>query len=180
VERDPKRAAALLDDVVSQANEAQATIRELARGIFPPLLADRGVAAALGAQVTRVRPSAELRVDASVAALRFEPGVEAGVYFCCLGALQNVSKHAPDARVAIHLDHDGQELRFSVHDDGPGFDSDARPAGSGLQNMADRIAAIGGSIEVVSSPGHGTSVAGRVPALPIGQLPSRTTLEPAR
>ena len=167
VGQSPERAAALLDDVVAQANDALAAIRELARGIFPSLLADRGLVAALGAQVARTCATAEVRADEGMAGLRFDARVEAGVYFCCLEAVQNASKHAPGAQVALHLSYGDGMLRFSVHDDGPGFDPAAVETGAGLQNMADRIAALGGTIEVVSLPGGGTSVTGYVAALPL-------------
>jgi signal transduction histidine kinase len=173
LDRDPARAAALLEDTVSQANDALAAVRDLARGIFPALLADKGLAAALHGQIARTFPTAELVVDGPVATLRFDPRVEASVYFCCLEALQNAAKHAPGATVVVHLSYAEDTLRFSVHDDGPGFDPAASastgagaPPGAGLQNMADRIAALGAAIEIVSSPGDGTSVSGCLRALP--------------
>ncbi|HET7769691.1 MAG TPA: histidine kinase [Chloroflexota bacterium] len=174
LERSPERAAALLDDVVTQANDALGTVRELARGIFPSLLADKGLVAALRAQVARTCADAEVRAADSLDGLRFDPRIEAGIYFCCLEAVQNASKHAPGARVVLHLSYAAATLRFSVHDDGPGFDPATVAAGTGLQNMADRIAALGGTIEVVSSPAGGTSVAGAVPARPLVSTPHPT------
>ena len=92
---------------------------------------------------------------------RYGQDVEAAVYFCCLEALQNVAKHAPEAHaVAISLERNG-DLRFSVSDDGPGFDTAV--AGSGLVNMRDRVSAVGGTLEIKSAPGAGTEIVGHVP-----------------
>ena len=95
---------------------------------------------------------------------RYQPEVESAVYFCCLEALQNVAKHAPGAgSVGILLTDDG-ELRFEVRDDGPGLSGDAEP-GTGLTNMQDRLAAVGGKLVVRSEPGGGgTWVMGRIPS----------------
>jgi signal transduction histidine kinase len=85
------------------------------------------------------------------------------VYFCTLEALQNVAKYAGATAAAVRLrEHDGM-LAFEVSDDGAGFDPAARGYGTGLQGMADRLAALGGCLEVRSAPGAGTTVAGRIP-----------------
>jgi signal transduction histidine kinase len=86
------------------------------------------------------------------------------VYFCCLEALQNTSKyaHATQARIAVQA-HNGT-LRFTVSDDGTGYDISHTPAGSGLRNMADRLAALGGRLEVSSAPTRGTTITGHLPA----------------
>ena len=89
--------------------------------------------------------------------------VEVAVYFCCLEALQNVAKHAPDASVTIGLATVDGALFFTVADDGPGFDPAAADRGAGLTNMADRLGAVGGTLRIRSSPGAGTEVSGRVP-----------------
>jgi signal transduction histidine kinase len=95
---------------------------------------------------------------------RYPQDTEAAVYFCVLEALQNVAKyaHAPEARVT--LSQDGPYLAFTVADDGTGFDRATTPTGTGLQGIADRLAALGGTVEIGSAPGHGTRVTGRVPA----------------
>jgi signal transduction histidine kinase len=87
------------------------------------------------------------------------------VYFCCLEAVQNAAKYARASLVTVRLGHDAGHLTFEVRDDGVGFDTAAASGGSGLQGMADRLAALGGSIEIVSAPGRGTVVTGRVPAV---------------
>jgi signal transduction histidine kinase len=89
--------------------------------------------------------------------------VEAAAYFCCLEALQNVAKHANATHVRIRLEGAGDELAFSVDDDGVGFDPVRPRQGSGLQNLADRLAALGGHLTVTAGPDGGTSLRGRVP-----------------
>jgi signal transduction histidine kinase len=94
---------------------------------------------------------------------RFPADVEATVYFCTLEALQNVAKYAAADRTVIRLARANGSLSFEVEDDGRGFDPSAVVTGSGLQGMADRLAAVGGSLEIRSAPGQGTTVAGHVP-----------------
>jgi signal transduction histidine kinase len=93
------------------------------------------------------------------------------VYFCVLEALQNVAKYAQARQARVTLGHDGGALTFTVGDDGRGFDQAATPMGTGVQGMADRLAALGGTLRVTSAPGHGTQVTGRVPVAQ--DLPSR-------
>jgi signal transduction histidine kinase len=154
--------------VGAQAREALGTLRDLARGIYPPALADRGLAAALEAHLAKACPGVRLSVDAATATARFAPQTEAAVYFCCLEALQNRAKHAGNAPATVRLALDNGWLAFTVADRGPGFDVATTHMGSGLQNMADRLAALDGMLEVRSQPGQGTTVQGRVPARPGG------------
>ena len=91
---------------------------------------------------------------------------EAAVYFCVLEALQNTAKYAHASAARITLGHSGQELAFTVEDDGQGFDPASTPKGTGLQGISDRLAALGGTIAIVSAPGHGTRVTGRLPVPP--------------
>jgi signal transduction histidine kinase len=160
VERDPGKARELLDQLQAQAHETLEDLRDLARGIYPPLLADEGLAAALGAQGRKVPVPVEVRPDGIG---RYEQEVEAAVYFCVLEALQNVTKYARATRVDVTLEDDGHGLAFRVWDDGVGFDRTSPTRGTGLQGMADRLDAVGGSLEVRSEPGQGTAVVGRVP-----------------
>jgi signal transduction histidine kinase len=158
------RAWPLAEELVTEADEALDSVRDLARGIFPQLLAEQGLAVALAARVAKQAPGARLECEPSVAAARFDPRVEAAVYFCCLEALQNAGKHAADAPVVVRLAYERDCLEFWVGDTGPGFDPSAVSGGSGLQNMSDRIAAVGGRLEVRSEVGRGTTVFGLVPA----------------
>ena len=160
IERDAAKAHALLAELQRESNEALEDLRDLARGIYPPLLADRGLAAALDAQARKA--SVLVTVDADGIG-RFEPEVEAAVYFSCLEALQNVAKYADASAATIRLSNGSGELRFEIRDDGRGFDPTARSYGTGLQGIADRLAAVGGELAVTSAPGDGTAVAGRLP-----------------
>jgi len=95
---------------------------------------------------------------------RFSQDVEATVYFSCLEALQNVAKYAEATAATITLRSDDGHLEFTVADDGCGFDPNVTGYGTGLQGIADRVAANGGSVQVRSAPGAGTSLTGRIPA----------------
>jgi signal transduction histidine kinase len=159
-ERDPARAADLLEQIEAETQTALEDLRDLARGIYPPLLADQGLVAALEAQSRKV--SVPVTVEAEGVG-RYGSEVEATVYFCTLEALQNVTKYADAAHTTIRLSQRDGSLAFAVIDDGRGFDPAAAPSGSGLQGMADRVAAVGGSLDVESSPGRGTTIAGLVP-----------------
>jgi signal transduction histidine kinase len=153
--------AELLARLKAATQEALDNLRDLARGIYPPLLADRGLAAALQAQARKVPFPVEVQPDGVVG--RYSQEAEATTYFCVLEALQNVAKYASATRAVVRLDESDHHLVFTVSDDGAGFDVTATPKGAGLQNMADRLDALGGSIEVVSSPGAGTTITGRIP-----------------
>lgn len=149
----------MLADVRGLIGQALDNLRDLARGIYPPILAERGVVPALRAQANR----SGLKMTVSSRGVgRFDPAGEAAVYFCCLEAVQNAAKHGA-SRTSIRLQQVAGELAFSVTDDGPGFDTAMVKRGSGLQNMEDRIAAVGGTILIRSEPGSGTTIEGTVP-----------------
>ncbi|MFN2465211.1 MAG: histidine kinase [Candidatus Dormibacteria bacterium] len=158
--RDPDKLPGTLDQLMADADEALETLRDLARGIYPPLLADKGLAAALEAHVRKVSVPVEISADGVG---RHPAEVEAAVYFCVLEALQNITKYAGAKRVTLRLSIDEDDLVFAVEDDGRGFDPEATPRGSGLSNMVDRIDALGGRAEVASRPGEGCQVRGRIP-----------------
>ena len=164
VERDPDDAEAILDRLGEQATTTLEALRDLARGIFPPLLVDKGVVAALEAHIRKVGANARVKAEAGFADLRFDADVEACVYFCCAQAVQNVIRHAENAPSTVELALDGGILTFSVRDDGPGFENGSRPDGMGMRIMQDRIDALEGVLTVESAPGRGTLVVGRVPA----------------
>jgi signal transduction histidine kinase len=153
LERDPDRARRLLQDIRHESEESLEALRDLARGIFPPLLADGGLTAALTAQARKSPLPVEVKADGVT---RFPQEVEAAAYFGSLEALQNAAKYSRASRVELVLSASDGWLRFEVRDDGRGFDPKATPRGTGLQNIEDRVEAIGGSLEVVSAPGSGT------------------------
>ena len=156
-------AADLLAQTERQAADALEELRELARGIYPPLLADLGLRAALEAQARKA--AVPVTVEAP-AVNRYPQEIEAAVYFCVLEALQNVAKYARASAVRVTLGSQGQCLVFTVDDDGQGFDPATTQKGTGLQGISDRLAALGGTIDIASAPGHGTRITGRIPATP--------------
>jgi signal transduction histidine kinase len=160
VERDPAKAEALLDTLQGAATDALEDLRDLARGIYPPLLADKGLATALEAQARKAVVPVSVEADGME---RFPADVESAVYFSCLEALQNIGKYAGANAATILLSNGSGELRFEIRDDGRGFDLSATSYGTGLQGIADRLAALGGELTVTSAPGDGTAVAGRLP-----------------
>ena len=166
----------LLDELDRGVRESIGSLRDLAHGIYPPLLRDSGLEEALRAAAKR----SPLAVTVSATDLGRHPEqVEAAIYFCCLEALANVGKHAPGASVTITLQAVPGELRFEVADDGPGFDPATTPAGAGLSNMADRIGALGGEVAWRASPGHGTVVVGRTPVPRRAPVPAARRTVPA-
>jgi signal transduction histidine kinase len=163
VARDPARAALTLEQLKGDADDALETLRDLARGIYPPLLADKGLVVALESQARKATVPVQVEADGVD---RYSQDVEATVYFCVLEALQNVQKYASATKVVVRLGADGGTLTFSVIDDGAGFDAVVVKKGSGLTNMADRIDALGGSVAIASTRGAGTTVHGELPAVP--------------
>jgi signal transduction histidine kinase len=172
-EREPAKASQMAAQLQVRATEALEELRGLARGIYPPLLADRGLGAALEAQARRA--TVPVKVDVAFDR-RYPSEIEAAVYFSCLEGLQNVAKYAEATSVELRAGAEDGWLVFEVVDDGRGFDPSANGFGTGLQGIADRLGAIGGGIEVVSAPGRGTTIRGRVPTsaslrdqVPIGE-----------
>jgi signal transduction histidine kinase len=167
--RDAPEVAAKLDGLQAQATDALENLRDLARGIYPPLLADQGLAVALDGQARK----AAIPVDVEGEGIgRYPQEVEAAAYFCCLEALQNVAKYANASSVRLRLaDRDGT-ITFEVIDDGTGFDPEHTPLGTGLQGMKDRLEALGGTLTVESTPGGGTTVGGAIPVLTPAPTPS--------
>jgi len=158
-EADPAKAVEMAMMLQTRSTEALDDLRDLARGIYPPLLADKGLVAALEAQARKAAvPTTVLSEQID----RYPQDIESAVYFCVLEALNNVAKYAQASTAVIELaQHDG-DLRFVVRDDGVGFDTSATAYGTGLQGMADRMDAIGGSLSVTSAPGYGTTITGSI------------------
>jgi signal transduction histidine kinase len=158
--RDPEKARAMLEELRADVRQTAEALRDLARGLFPAVLADKGLAAALQAEA--VRSPVPVTVEAA-SLQRYPSEAEAAVYFAVLEALQNAAKYSAATGVTVRLTDADGVLAFSVSDDGRGFDPKMTGTGSGLEGMADRLAAAGGDLSVRSSPGHGTTVAGRLP-----------------
>jgi signal transduction histidine kinase len=160
-ERDSPAAAGAIRELRGDLEDAIRQLRELAHGIYPALLENEGLPGALGQAVERAAIPASLECDG---AGRYPAELEAAVYFCCLEALQNAAKHAGDgARATVRVAERDGALVFEVADDGRGFvNADVSADSAGLQNMADRIGALGGSVRVESAPGEGTMVTGAI------------------
>jgi signal transduction histidine kinase len=170
-EADPETSKAMLDQLAHDLQEAVQQLRDLAHGIYPPLLMDRGLVEALRAAAGR----AALPTDVEAEDLgRFSPDVEAAVYFCCLEALQNAGKHAGEGATAmVKVWKEEGALLFEVADNGAGFDAGSRShLGAGFTNMSDRVGAIGGSLKVQSAPGKGTKISGRIPVSETAPAPA--------
>jgi signal transduction histidine kinase len=151
----------MLETIRAETDQTIDSVREFARGIYPPLLEADGLGAALSAQGRKMPIPVTVQ---SAGLARYPKEMESTVYFCVLEALQNAMKHSEASSVQVVLSERDGELGFDVRDDGVGFDAGAA-AGSGLVNMVDRVEAVGGSLVVDSRPGHGTSVTGTLPAL---------------
>jgi signal transduction histidine kinase len=158
---DAAAAAGLLDEMQADVRETIAQVRDLAHGIYPPLLRQSGLPEALRAAATR-SPN-QVTVELAGVDGRQEPDVEAALYFCALEALQNIAKHAPEAAVGVRLAAADGLLVLEVEDDGPGYDPSVASGGQGRQNMTDRVGAVGGVVRVDTVPGRGTVVRAEVP-----------------
>jgi len=158
--RDPEKATATLEQLKGDADEALDTLRDLARGIYPPLLAEKGLRAALESQARK----ATLPVVVNAAGItRYPQDLEAAVYFCVLEALQNVQKYAHAKQATVRLREADGQLHVDVEDDGNGFDAATAKRGAGLTNMEDRLDALGGVLSLQSSPGIGTRLSAWLP-----------------
>jgi signal transduction histidine kinase len=146
----PERAEPLLAAQEAAARDATATLLQLSRGIYPPLLEEAGVAAALRGA------AGDGAVVEERGAERHPLGVEAAAYFCCMEAIQNAAKHAGADTVRVEVDGGPDALSLFISDDGSGFEPAQVRGGSGLANMRDRVDAAGGTLELDSEPGGGT------------------------
>jgi signal transduction histidine kinase len=157
--RDPGKAAEMLTQIDADIQKTLEDLRDLARGIYPPLLVDKGLGAALDAQARRSLVPTTVKADTIG---RYPPELEAAVYFSCLEALQNVAKYADASSATVTLTQSDGHLTFEVADDGSGFDPEAVRSGTGLQGIADRLSALHGELTIRSEPGAGTRIRGRI------------------
>jgi signal transduction histidine kinase len=160
LQKDPEHGRRMLEEIRGEVDAALDTLRSLALGIYPPLLEEQGIAAALAAQYTRSELPVRLEADGIG---RYPIELEAAVYFCTLEALQNAAKYARATSITIAFRERDDVLEFSVADDGVGFSAETNGSGTGILGMRDRMAVFGGDAEIESSPGRGTTVRGRVP-----------------
>lgn len=163
-EREPDKASEMLSQIETEVQRALEDLRDLARGIYPPLLADKGLGVALEAQARRSPIPVTIEAEGLG---RYPQEVEAAVYFSCLEALQNIAKYADANAARITLGQANGHLTFEVADDGRGFDPELKAYGMGLQGIADRLAALDGKLKVHSRIGGGTSLSGTI-SVPTG------------
>jgi signal transduction histidine kinase len=157
---DPERVRAMSAQIRAALGAALDDLRDLARGIYPPLLADKGLAAAIEAQARKALLPTTVEADGVG---RLPQDAEAAIYFCTLEALQNVAKYAGATSAVVRLRDRNGGVEFEIEDDGRGFDPATSTSGTGLQGMLDRLNAIGGTLAIESRPGRGTIVRGSVP-----------------
>ena len=147
-------------EIMHRVEAALAEVREVAHGLYPPLLTASGLPTAL--RGLREHATSPPEVDA-VGVGRYPPEIESAVYYCCLEAIQNATKHGGrGVHVSVALAEEDGQLTFRVVDDGPGF-AVAAVRGHGLQNMEDRLGALGGRLTIATAPGRGTTISGQVP-----------------
>src|SRR5438552_2809768 len=161
LEADANTAKAMLEELGGDVQEAVQQLRDLAHGIYPPILVDRGLGPALESAVMKAALPTNVVAEG---VQRHRQEIEAAVYFCVLEALQNAGKHAGEGATAVvSLKEEPGALLFEVSDNGAGFDTKATGLGAGFTNMSDRVGSIGGTLDVSSEPGKGTKISGRIP-----------------
>jgi signal transduction histidine kinase len=161
LERDPAVAPGVLAGVQDELGRVLGLLRELAHGIHPTVLTDRGLFEALEAQAARSRLPVTVHADPAVRAERYREEVEGAAYFTVSEALANVLKHARARSADVRLARRNGSLQLSVRDDGCGFDP-AAVQGEGLRNLAERLTSVGGRLAVDGSPGRGTTVTAEI------------------
>jgi signal transduction histidine kinase len=160
--RDPALAAATLAELQADARQALEDLRELAHGIHPPVLSDRGLLEAIEAQTARLPVPVHIDADGVGRGTRYAAEIEGAAYFLVCEGLANALKHAAATRIEVRLAVLPDGLRVEVADDGRGFEPSG-VAGSGLRGLADRIEALGGYLEIVSRPAGGTRLIALLP-----------------
>jgi signal transduction histidine kinase len=158
--KDAGRARLSIDQLRDQTADAIATLSALSSGLYPAILREHGIAAALRAQTEGIPVALEIDADGL---RRYPEDDEAAVYFCCQEAIQNAVKHAHATRIRVRFLENEGGLSFTVSDDGGGFDPRQAAPGSGFSSMHDRLLELGGHLEVRSGLGIGTTVMGRLP-----------------
>jgi signal transduction histidine kinase len=160
LEDDPARAERLLNELATEVDGTIEEVRSLAHGVYPSLLADRGLGEALSAVAYRSPVPTTVNAEGIG---RYRQEIEAAVYFCCLEAVQNAMKHATGVRtISVSLAEDA-DLTFEVIDDGAGFVQNGAAPGEGITGMSDRLAAVGGLLSIHTAPQAGARVCGTIP-----------------
>jgi signal transduction histidine kinase len=161
--RGPEQVATTLAELQEDARQALADLRELARGIHPPVLSDRGLLEAIEARVARLPIEVRIQADGLARGARLPEAIEGAAYFLVCEGLANTLKYAAAQHASVRLAATPTRVRIEVIDDGQGFDPAAVTC-SGLRGLADRIEAVGGSLRIESRPGDGTCLGAELPA----------------
>jgi signal transduction histidine kinase len=164
LDRDPSRIAATLGDLHSEASQALADLRDLAAGIHPAVLGDRGIVDAIESRAARLPLGVTIECAPALRTSRFSETVEGAVYFIVCEGFANALKHSAAERVTVRLETLDDELVTVISDDGAGFDPETA-AGTGLRGLRDRTEALGGVFSVQARPGEGTTLTARFPIL---------------
>jgi signal transduction histidine kinase len=163
------------DRVARDVEDTLDEVREVSHGLYPPVLSDWGIVVAL--ERTRVPSDLPLELRATGVG-RYPAEVESAIYYCCIEAIQNATKHGgPGVQISIALHEDAEKLSFEVRDDGPGFDVCAATGGIGLQNMRDRLGALDGRLSIITGSAGGTTVSG---SMALRTSENSTDARPAR
>jgi signal transduction histidine kinase len=160
VTRDPQKAIEIIDQVCTDAQAALEGLRDMTRGRYPPILADEGLPAALAAKAR----SAPLPVTVDAGGVgRLSKPIEIAAYFCCAEAMQNAAKYANASSIVVTIRPQVGAIAFSVVDDGEGFEPSTVRRGVGMRSMAERVESLGGTLDVRSAPGAGTTISATIP-----------------
>ena len=162
---DPARADSTLSELQDAIRQTHTDLRELARGIHPAILSDRGLEEAIEARVARLPIGVMIESDPSLKGVRYPPEIEGAAYFLICEGLTNVMKHAATDQARVRLCPTEDALQVEVSDTGSGFDP-CRVEPAGLRGLKDRLESLGGALEVVARPGEGTRLIG---SLPVGE-----------
>ena len=157
---DPDRAVGIIEEIRAEAQVALEDLRDMTRGAYPPILADHGLPTALAAKTRSIGVPADLHADGVG---RLSEEIEIAAYYCCCEAMQNAVKHAKAATISVTLRAVAGTLDLRVADDGVGFEPAAARRGVGMRSMAERIESLGGTLEIRSIPGKGTTVEAVLP-----------------
>jgi signal transduction histidine kinase len=161
---DPAMLSSTLEDLRTEAQQALENLRDLAAGIHPSVLTDRGLVEAIETRASRLPLGVTIECDPGLRATRFTEPVEGAVYFLVCESFANTLKHAGAERVVVRITRAGGRLHVEISDDGRGFDPAEVDRAGGLAGLADRLAALGGELEVSAGKGGGTRLRATVPA----------------
>ena len=162
VTRDPNKAIEIISQVYDDAQAALASLRDLTRGSYPPILADEGLPSALAAKARAAPMPVSLSAD-NIG--RLPKSVEIAIYFCCSEAMQNAAKYANASSVSITIRPQAGAMVFSVIDDGEGFELSSVRRGVGMRSMTERVESLGGTLDIRSAPGLGTTISASIPLI---------------